>query len=365
MRQIQDRLGALALASLLAACGSNNNSTGTSTSTAAGGHGGSGTGGGGAGGSAPTCTDGGSGTGIAHVVIVDPGEPHLRRLLRQLVHRAHGIERRPAPAARRCCEAAPAMDPAGASPVVLDDTENAAYDPTHAQSCEVGEIDGGKMDQFVTGQPCSDRDNFASRPRRVVQPYRDLAAQYAIADRYFQPIAGQSSSNDMYLAVAKEVFIDNAFEPNATGAQCSFTTTTMTYTGQTTIADLLETAGKTVAWYGEGYAAMVAAGKRLPHAPPTCGFQLPIYPCVYDPGDVPFLYYAQFATTPRSCATTPSSRRTSPQGTLPDVSYVKGLGYHSEHPGARHDDHRRRRPSSPASSRRSRRAATRTPRSCS
>ena len=57
--------------------------------------------------------------------------------------------------------------------------------------------------------------NFALASGAVVTPYTDLAAQYAVADRYFQSIAGQSISNDMYLAVAKEVFIDNAFEPEA------------------------------------------------------------------------------------------------------------------------------------------------------
>src|SRR5262245_43464914 len=44
-----------------------------------------------------------------------------------------------------CCEAAPAHDPTGASPIVLDDAANAAFDPNHNQVCEVDEIHGGLM----------------------------------------------------------------------------------------------------------------------------------------------------------------------------------------------------------------------------
>ena len=72
----------------------------------------------------------------------------------------------------------------------------------------------------------------------AVKAYHDLAGQYAIADRYFQPIAGQSSSNDMYLAVAKEVFIDNMYEPDATGKTCSFLSP-MTYTKKDVPPDVL------------------------------------------------------------------------------------------------------------------------------
>jgi phospholipase C len=195
-------------------------------------------------------------------------------------------------------------------------------------------MDMGKMDMYVTGTSCSNPENFAYAPASVVKPYTDLAAANAIADRYFQPIAGESSSNDMYLAVAKEVFIDNAYEPEATGSQCSFTTNGMSYTGQQTIADLLETAGKKVAWYSEGYAAMQAAGKGCPAAPTTCPFHLAVYPCTYDPGDDPFLYYSQFATSTTFVRDYAQLAKDLAGGTLPDVSYVKGLGYHTEHPGS-------------------------------
>jgi phospholipase C len=234
-----------------------------------------------------------------------------------------------------CCETGPAMDPGtGDAPVTQDDMANGNYDPNHAQACELAEMDDGKMDGYVTGAgSCSDPRNFAVATPAVVAPYHALAAQYAIADRYFQPIAGQSSSNDMYLAVAKEVFIDNTYEPKATGAACSTNTNDITYMGQTTIADLLEAAGKTVAWYGEGYAKMQAAGTGCPEAAFGCPFKLPVYPCIYDPSDVPFAYYAQLAADPTFIRDYTELATDLAAGTLPDVSYVKGYGYHTEHPG--------------------------------
>ncbi|MGH7298707.1 MAG: phospholipase C [Polyangiaceae bacterium] len=235
-----------------------------------------------------------------------------------------------------CCEAAPAKDPSGASPVSLDDKENAAYDPNHAQSCELGEIDQGKMDHFVTGTSCSDARNFAVAPATAVQPYWDLATQNALADRWFQPIAGQSSSNDMYFAVAHYVFTDNAVQPDTNGKGCTLPPTpTAQYSGKTTIADLLLAAGKTFAVYAEGYADMV--GSALCPAPPKdCTMTpvpLPTPPCDYSPGDVPFEFYAQFADDPAYMKDLADLTTDVQNGALPALSYVKRVQYRNEHPG--------------------------------
>jgi phospholipase C len=334
MRQTRDRLGAFALASMLAACGSSSGGT----SSGHGGEGGSkGAGGGatgGAGGSVPVCTDGGGGgTGVPHVVIIVQENHTFDTYFGTWCTAAPGSNPT-CTAGVSCCEAAPAMDPGGASPIVLDDTSNAAFDPNHEQACELGEIDMGAMDKFVTGTSCSDPRNFAIASAATVKPYRDLAAQYAIADRYFQPIAGQSSSNDMYLAVAHEVFVDNAYEPMTLGDQCSLTMGRMDFTGKT-IADLLKSAGKTVNWYAEGYALMKSAGTSCPTTPTACKFGLPVYPCVYDPSDVPFNYYAQFDDASGFMRDYTQLAKDLAEGTLPDVAYVKGYGFHSEHPGYR------------------------------
>src|SRR5206468_7256000 len=67
------------------------------------------------------------------------------------------------------CEAAPATDPKGHTPVVLDDAANAAYDPNHEQACESDELDGGKMDRFVDSTLCGDARNFAYADAATMQ----------------------------------------------------------------------------------------------------------------------------------------------------------------------------------------------------
>ena len=235
-----------------------------------------------------------------------------------------------------CCEAGPAKDPSGADPVVLDDAENGSFDPDHTQACELSEIDGGKMDRFVTGASCSDSRHFAYAAPSLIQPYLQLAHNGALADRYFQPLAGQSSSNDMYLVSARFVFKDNDYEPDAIGKECGISPRSMEFTGPI-IGDLLDAAGVSWSFYAEGYQAMVAARSKgnCPSAPDACAFGVSLYPCVFDPGDVPIDYYANFRDDPRvlrdfaQFAADLSSRK------LPQVAWVRGLGFHSEHPGER------------------------------
>src|SRR5438874_4590712 len=108
-----------------------------------------------------------------------------------------------------CCEAAPAVEPSGASPITLDDFTNELDDRDHDAVCEVAQIDGGLMDHYVVGSgvtvgaieglytyDCSDPHNFAIAGASTVQPYWSYAAGGALADRYFQPIIGSTSSND-------------------------------------------------------------------------------------------------------------------------------------------------------------------------
>ena len=234
-----------------------------------------------------------------------------------------------------CCEAGPAHDPSGASPIVLDDDANGAYDPDHTQACELAEADGGAMDRYVAGaMGCSDPRHFAYADPAVIQPYWDLASAGALADRYFQPISGQSSANDMYLARAQFVFLDNAYKPDAVGQECSIIATAMSFPGPT-IGDLLDGAGVSWAFYAEGYQAMVdarAAG-MCPKAPKDCPFGLNLYPCDFDPSDVPFDYYANHADNPKVLRDYARFAKDLDGLALPQVVFVKGLGYHSEHPG--------------------------------
>lgn len=233
-----------------------------------------------------------------------------------------------------CCEAAPEKEPSGASPVALDDAQNAKLDPNHFQSCEVAELHGGAMDRFVTGGPagCSNAGNFAISPASAVGVYRGLASTYAMADRYFQSIAGASSANDMYFAEARFVFTDNTAKPDAIGRGCLLGAGAGVSYSRTTVADLLVDAGKSFAFYAQGYAAMKSA-PLCPAAPGDCPLHLPTYPCTYDPSDNPFEYYPRFRDDPTYERDWDDFAKDVAGGTLPNVAFLKGAGYRSEHPG--------------------------------
>jgi phospholipase C len=96
-----------------------------------------------------------------------------------------------------CCEAMPSKDPSGTPPTVLTDTAIGSYDPNHAQGCELAEMDDGKMDRYVTAPGCGNPRNIAVADPTIIKPYWSLAAEGALADRYFQSVAGASYANDM------------------------------------------------------------------------------------------------------------------------------------------------------------------------
>ena len=233
-----------------------------------------------------------------------------------------------------CCEAGPDADPgSGTLPTVLDDIEHGAYDPDHSSACELSEMNGGKMDGFVTA-PCGNARNFAYADPAVMAPYWGLAATSALADRYFQPIAGASSANDMYFARAGFVFLDNQYEPKGSVGAACIGGAVHAY-AEPTIGDLLNARGASWAFYAEGYDAMAKAESQggCAKPPADCPLGVSSYPCVFDPGDVPFQYYASLRD--RTASMRDLSRFTADLAAdrLPAVSYLKVLGYRTEHPG--------------------------------
>jgi phospholipase C len=240
-----------------------------------------------------------------------------------------------------CCEAMPAADPTGVKPTVLTDAEHAQYDPNHTKACELTEIDNGKMDGYATSSAagCGSTQNVAIADPTIVQPYWTLAAQGALADRYFQPLVGQSSGNDMYLARAHWVFDDDDDAPQgAVGMTCDIESTATQFTDQT-IGDLLDAASIPWTWFAGGYGAMVDAGGSCPAKPTGCGFPFAFYPCAFDPSDIPFEYYASTVDNPSHIKDLSvldailAGNEDAGAGELPAVSYVKAIGYESEHPG--------------------------------
>ena len=234
-----------------------------------------------------------------------------------------------------CCEAVPATEPGGAMPQTLDDTEMLTHDPDHSSTCESSETNGGMMDKYVTGAACSDVHHFAVAGSALVKPYWDFATAGAIGDRYFQSLVGQSSANDMYLARAQFVFLDNQYGPmGATGLTCGISVRNKSYTDKT-IGDLLTTAGVPWAWYMEGYKVMAdaVAATTCPDAPADCSAKLSTYPCAFDPSDNPFEYYDSTRDKPEHLKDYAKLSDDLAAASLPAVTFVKGLGYRSEHPG--------------------------------
>ncbi|HEY8086235.1 MAG TPA: alkaline phosphatase family protein [Polyangiaceae bacterium] len=235
-----------------------------------------------------------------------------------------------------CCEAMPKTDPAGTAPTVLTDALNGGYDPNHEAACELIEIDDGKMDQFGSNDAggCGGPQNVVVADPATIKPYWDLAATGALADRYFQPIAGQSSANDMYLAAAKFLFEDNSNSPQgAAGQGCDQESLPVQFADKT-IGDLLTAASVSWAWFSEGYQAMVSAGGVCPPKPTDCPASFSFYPCAFDPSDVPFEYFASTRDNPATMKDLSAFQAALTSGTgLPSVSFVKGIGYKTEHPG--------------------------------
>src|SRR5947209_2699648 len=247
---------------------------------------------------------------------------------------------------RRECDGGPSTYPGTTTaPVVLDDNSMAAFDPNHTQSCQTAEINGGKMDGYLTASPserrCGAPDNFSYAAAGASSPvayYQQLATKGAFADHYFQPVTGESSSNDMYLWTTRFVFKDNDVEPDAVGKQCSTNSNVQQYDDSTgankNIGKTLSDAGVSWAWYAEGYSAMQGAGSSCPPAPAGCGIQVQTYPCVYDPSDIPAEYYASSADKAATMRDYSQLSTDIASGGLPSVVFVKALGFNSEHPGS-------------------------------
>src|SRR5262249_18410166 len=142
-----------------------------------------------------------------------------------------------------------------------------------------------------------------------------------------------SSGNDMYFARANFVFDDNSFVPEAIGARCvhdvarSFT--------DRTIGDLLADASIPWMFYMVGYQDMLDAVARgeWPAPDPDCRSGVPCFPCVYDASDDPFQYYPRFRDDPRYVRDFSQLARDLASRDLPSVTYIKPIGFRSEHPG--------------------------------
>ena len=60
----------------------------------------------------------------------------------------------------------------------LDDSTNGGYDPDHTFSCELREIDGGKMDGFTSAATCGDPRNYALAASGGFRPLLETNARH-------------------------------------------------------------------------------------------------------------------------------------------------------------------------------------------
>ncbi|HEV3183662.1 MAG TPA: alkaline phosphatase family protein [Xanthobacteraceae bacterium] len=248
-----------------------------------------------------------------------------------------------------CCEAGPASMPGAKAPTALTDGENLGYDPPHTLPCMMSAMHASpanvagyhgvdfdsmtfKMDRYAGGGRCSNPRNFAYAPAESIR-YHAWARSYAIADRFFQSLAGASSANDLYFARARFVILDNESSAEAVGAADDARKRVTFY--DVNIADLLLRNGVSFGMFIEGYDAAVAAAPKPPANAPGCPKlpDPPAYPCVYDAGDVPFAFYASVKDDPGLFQDAAQFGRRVKERTLPAVSYVRSLGMRSEHPG--------------------------------
>jgi phospholipase C len=311
-----------------------------------------------------------------------------------------------------CCEAAPATvigrtTGAPIEPMALTDGTNTidprGLDRNHDSACEYLEMSCGAkpddpnatclMDRYVDqglgatgdllakaglssseggGTACGSifglsgikvtASNWAiADPNTEVPLYRDYARQGAIADRYFQPVVGQTSSNDMFLATAQFEFRDNTWFPKTAGSACQAGSLPAdhqpnfhTIEHRKTIADLLfNTLGQSgFGYYHVGFRDMTdpsvkkddkGCPDRLPALCPKEIQNLIVLPnvpsprvaCMNDPSDDPFRYFAQFGDKGEHVSLLRDYDQLATDiqaGTLPSVAYVKAVTAMDEHP---------------------------------
>jgi phospholipase C len=248
-----------------------------------------------------------------------------------------------------CCESGPESTPGADRPTTLNDKENLEFDPPHMLRCMLsamhaspvrkGDFHGVhfdamafKMDRYAQGGACSNPRNFAYAPAGSIR-YHAWARSYAIADRFFQSVAGASQANDLYFARGRFVLFDNENAAEALGAADDVRKRVTLY--DVNIADLLLRNGVSFGMFIEGYQAAVAAAPKRPANTAGCpkSPDPPAYPCIYDSGDVPFAFYASIKDDPGLFEDFEQFKRRVREQALPAVSYVRSLGMRSEHPG--------------------------------
>jgi phospholipase C len=208
----------------------------------------------------------------------------------------------------------------------LDDAYNNAGDPTHRANVEYEAMHNSGPTGSIAGTFLMDRyrchdvkyarfdpsaaahlypDVPASDQTYPLRTYHSLAMSGALADRYFQPITGASSSNDMFFSRAAFVFQDNQRGLPFNGY------------ADKTIGDLLDAQRVSWAVYMGGLDAGCPSGSG--------------YPYCADLTDNPFTFSAKYRAGGSVLRDLQQFKADLAAGTLPAVSLLRALGSNSEH----------------------------------
>ena len=93
----------------------------------------------------------------------------------------------------------------------VDVDENHTFDTYFGNYCTA--VAESNLENEVTEYECSDPNTWVLADQSSLSTYWGYATNGALADRYFQPMAGGTSGNDMYLAFAHWQFTDNTSRP--------------------------------------------------------------------------------------------------------------------------------------------------------
>jgi phospholipase C len=225
----------------------------------------------------------------------------------------------------------------------------ATRDLVHRYYQEQVQIDGGKMDKFVS---VSDAQGLSmGHYHTAVLPMAAEASNYVLCDHFFHSAFGGSFLNHQFLIAAAaptfpgapasavavldtagNVVTDGFVTPDGFAVNTSFTVNNphpsstpaaSLVPNQTnpTIGDRLTAAGQSWAWYSGGWNDAIAGH-------PAATFQF---------HHQPFAYYANYADGTQAKADHLKDEAdfiaAANAGTLPAVSFVKPLGVDNEHPG--------------------------------
>jgi phospholipase C len=226
-------------------------------------------------------------------------------------------------------------------------------DVNHGYADMITMVDGGKMDKFYAmnskgTNPTRGNLSMSHFDYNEIPAYWQYAQHFALADNYFQPISGPSTPGALYLVAAQS---GNGSDPASNTVPSSQITGDPTpkngpfggdnYPGLTynltykNIGDLLTASQQSWAWYSGGWDAAKAATNATQPADKNSLSTVSPEALKYSPHHNPFQYFQNYEDGKynNNLKDYNNFAQDVENGTLPQVSFVKGGYGDDEHPG--------------------------------